>query len=170
MPATIWTRFLVFPLAVSERNNCSIQNYKFARFTFSKPCIVIHIHEKDQQYAHFFSLIYSNWTILYMFQTNKCSSSGGYFCTRSIQYFTIHLAANTITSCWQLDTHRYIIKILYAACTEITSWWWTIICSNHVEDSLIGINWWEKVCILLVFLTYKFCLFFDMGVKLGLPH
>jgi len=29
-------------------------------FTFSELCIVIHIREKDQQDAHFFSLIYSN--------------------------------------------------------------------------------------------------------------
>jgi hypothetical protein len=28
--------------------------------TFSEPCILIHILEKDQQNAHFFSLIYSN--------------------------------------------------------------------------------------------------------------
>jgi len=26
-----------------------------------------------------------------MFQTNNCSSSEGYFCTLSIQYFTMHL-------------------------------------------------------------------------------
>jgi len=31
-------------------------------------------------------------------------------------------------------------KILYAACTEVTSWWWAVICSKHVEDSLIGIK------------------------------
>jgi len=24
------------------------------------------------------------------------------------------------------------VKILYAACTEITCWWWTVICSKHV--------------------------------------
>jgi len=35
--------------------------------------------------------MYSNYTILYMFRTSSCSSSGGYFCTRSIQYFTTHL-------------------------------------------------------------------------------
>jgi len=29
-------------------------------FTFSKPCIVIHIREGDELDAHFFSLIYSN--------------------------------------------------------------------------------------------------------------
>jgi len=29
-------------------------------FIFSEPCIVIHIREKDEQDAHFFSLIYSN--------------------------------------------------------------------------------------------------------------
>ena len=29
-------------------------------FTFSEPCTVIHIHEKDQQDAHFSSLIYSD--------------------------------------------------------------------------------------------------------------
>ena len=31
-------------------------------------------------------------------------------------------------------------KILYADRTEITSWWWTIICCKHVEDSLTGIS------------------------------
>ena len=45
-------------------------------------------------------------------------------------------------------------RILYAACTEINSRRWTIICSEHIEDSLIGIDEWEKVCILLVSLTY----------------
>ena len=29
--------------------------------------------------------------ILYMFRTNNCSSSGGYFCTCSIHYFTMHV-------------------------------------------------------------------------------
>jgi hypothetical protein len=56
----------------------------------TKLCTV-DIQEKDQQYAHFFSLIYSNKTIFYVFRTNNCSSSGGYFCTCSIQYFTMHL-------------------------------------------------------------------------------
>jgi hypothetical protein len=45
-------------------------------------------------------------------------------------------------------------KILYAACTEITSRQRIIICSKHGEDSLTGINSWEKVYILLVFLMY----------------
>jgi len=31
-----------------------------AKFTFSEPCIVIHVYEKDQQDVHFFSLIYSS--------------------------------------------------------------------------------------------------------------
>jgi hypothetical protein len=44
-------------------------------------------------------------------------------------------------------------KILSAAYTEITSRWWKIICSKHVEDSLIGTNEWEKVCNLLVSLS-----------------
>jgi len=48
----------------------------------------MHIREKDQQDAHFSSLIYSNWTILYMFRTNTCSLSGGYFGTRSVHYFS----------------------------------------------------------------------------------
>jgi len=49
-----------------------------------------------------------------MFRTNDCSSSGGYFCTRSLQYFTVH------------------DKILYAACTEITSW------NNHLFETCRG--------------------------------
>jgi hypothetical protein len=28
-------------------------------------------------------------------------------------------------------------KILYAVCTEITSWWWKIVCSKHVEVILV---------------------------------
>jgi len=40
---------------------------------------VIHIRENDKQDAHFFSLIYSSYTNLYMFRTNNCSSSGGVF-------------------------------------------------------------------------------------------
>jgi hypothetical protein len=39
-----------------------------------------------------------------MFRTNNFSSLGDYFCTRSIQYFNMHLHG----------------KVLYAACTEIT--------------------------------------------------
>jgi len=39
--------------------------------------------------VHLVGFYYKN--ILYMFRTNNCSSSGGYFCTRSIQYFTMHL-------------------------------------------------------------------------------
>ena len=105
-------------------------------FTFSEPCIVMHIRETDQQDAHLFSLIYSNWTILYMFRTNYCSSSGGYFCTRRIQYFSLHLwgcmAANKM---WLELMHG---KILNATCTEITLWWWTIVCSKHIEDSWTG--------------------------------
>jgi len=50
-----------------------------------------HVGDKDQQGAHFFSLIYSNWTILYMFRTNNYSSSAGYFRARSIHYFTMQL-------------------------------------------------------------------------------
>jgi len=44
----------------------------------------VFISEKDQQVAYFFSLIYYNETIHYMFSTNNCSSSGGYFCRRSL--------------------------------------------------------------------------------------
>jgi hypothetical protein len=33
---------------------------KLVNFTLSEPCIVIHIRDKDQRDAHFFSLIYSN--------------------------------------------------------------------------------------------------------------
>jgi len=29
-------------------------------FTFSEPCVVIHVREKDQQEAQFFSLIFPN--------------------------------------------------------------------------------------------------------------
>jgi len=53
--------------------------------------IYIYTREKDQQDAQFFSLIYSNYTILYMFWTSNCSATGCYFCTRSILYFTMHL-------------------------------------------------------------------------------
>ena len=49
------------------------------------------IRGNSQRDAHLFSLIYSNKTILYMFRTNNCSSSGGQFCTRSVQYFSMHL-------------------------------------------------------------------------------
>jgi hypothetical protein len=44
------------------------------------------------------------------------------------------------STCYQLDTPHMHGEILYAACTEITCLWWTIICSKHVENSLTGIN------------------------------
>ena len=52
---------------------------------------MLYIRENDQQDAHYFSLIYPNQTIPYMFRTNNCSSSEGYFSTHGIQYFTMHL-------------------------------------------------------------------------------
>ena len=47
----------------------------------------IYMRENDQRDALFVPLIYSNWTILYMIRTNDCSSSGGYFSRRNVQYF-----------------------------------------------------------------------------------
>ena len=45
---------------------------EFSRvFTISEPCIVQHICERDQQDSHFISCICFNYTILYMFRTNK---------------------------------------------------------------------------------------------------
>jgi len=38
-----------------------------------------------------------------MFLTNNCSSSGGYFCTRSIKYFTMHL--------WDVQLLPHIVLI-----------------------------------------------------------
>jgi len=52
---------------------------------------------------------------------------------------------------------RYYIRswiMLYAACTAVTSWWWTCI-FQICKDSIIDTNKGNKVCILLVFLTYK---------------
>jgi hypothetical protein len=42
-------------------------------------------------------------------------------------------------------------KILYAACTEKTSWLWTVICSKHVEDILrcvipVALSYNKKLC------------------------
>ena len=59
---------------------------KIHNFTFSEPCIVIHICEKDQQDAHFFLIINYNYIILDMFQTNNCSSSGGLYKQLTVFY------------------------------------------------------------------------------------
>jgi len=50
--------------------------------------------------------------------------------------------------------------VKYCSLLVQTSWWWTIICSEHVEDNLIEINDYEKVCKnkwlrKSVFLTYE---------------
>jgi len=39
-------------------------------FTFSDPCIAIHVRAQDQQDAHFFLIICFNYIILDMFRTN----------------------------------------------------------------------------------------------------
>jgi len=39
----------------------------------SKIVIQFLLRENEQRDAHFLSLIYSNYTILYMFRTNTCS-------------------------------------------------------------------------------------------------
>ena len=38
----------------------------------------------------------------------------------------------------------------------VQTWWWTIICSYHVEDNLIWNKLLRRVCISLVPLAYKF--------------
>ena len=40
-------------------------------------------------------------------------------------------------------------KMLYAACTEVTSWWWTFY-SKHVEDIIIETRKGNKVCVFVV--------------------
>jgi len=81
--------------ATSSQQSINQSNYNC---TFSERCITIHIREKDQQDAHLFSLIYSNKTILYMFRTNNCSPSGGYFCTQCDSHTV--LAARNPTDTW----------------------------------------------------------------------
>jgi hypothetical protein len=50
---TVQTFYPIMPQKVLGENNTE-------HFTFSEPCIVIHIRESNQQVAHFFLLIYSN--------------------------------------------------------------------------------------------------------------
>jgi hypothetical protein len=60
-------------------------------------------------------------------------------CRASVEF----LPANTM---WLDFIH---IRVLYAACTEITSWGWTIICSKHVEDIVEITNTMHKFAPLL---------------------
>jgi hypothetical protein len=53
-------------------------------FTFSEPCIVQYIYEKDQQDADFISFICFNYTILYIIRTNK-------FITRKLFLYKQHI-------------------------------------------------------------------------------
>jgi len=54
---------------------------------------MLYIREIDQRDTHFFFIILFQLNYPYMFWTNNYLSSGGYFCTRSIRYFTTHLWA-----------------------------------------------------------------------------
>jgi len=81
---SIWPANSRFKTNVNVRKEmvtifCNIQTI----FTFSE-LWYIRVCANDQQDAHFFSLIYFDLIIYYMFWTNNCSSSGGYVCTCSI--------------------------------------------------------------------------------------
>ena len=70
-------------------------------FTFSEPCIVLYKCENDQIDAHFFSLIYFNYTFLYMFRTNKLI----------IWRLRLYMHENTICCMYRrkhTHTHTYI--------------------------------------------------------------
>ena len=86
-----------------------------------------------------------------MFPTNNCSSSGGVL---HKQLTVFHHASYEEFICWN-DTCN-IIPIVSATIVLITcmakyrkllvqnsSWWRNVICSRHVEDNLIEINYIE---------------------------
>ena len=52
----------------------------------------------------------------------------------------------------QLDAQ--FLSLIYFNST-ILYMFWTNNCSKDIEDSLTGINYWEKVCISLVILKYR---------------
>jgi len=64
--------------------------YILTNFTFSEPCILQYICEKDQQDAHFIFLICFIYTILYMFQSKK-------LIIRRLLLFTQHITVPIIT-------------------------------------------------------------------------
>jgi hypothetical protein len=65
-------------------NECGMEKLPLYMVWVRTSLVFLGVCENGQQEAHFFSLIYFNWTILYMFGRNNCSSPGGYFCTWSI--------------------------------------------------------------------------------------
>jgi hypothetical protein len=50
--------------------------------------VEFHFMNKFERLVHLVGFIIKN---IYMFQTNNCSSSGGNFCTRIMQYFIMYL-------------------------------------------------------------------------------
>ena len=70
----------------------------FVHLTFSEPCIVIHICKKNQQNAHFSSLmIQFNYIVFDMFRTSKCPSSG-----------KLYKQLYNILSCWNFNKAVWI--------------------------------------------------------------
>jgi len=105
-------------------------------FTFSELYIVLYICEKDQLDAHFFLLIYFNYTILYMFQTNNSSN---------------HMLA--------MRHHKHAWKY----CMLRVQKWWTCFFKTH-SGQYNWNKLRKKVRILLAFLTY-WCKIFLLGVR-----
>ena len=89
---------------------------------------MIHLCKKDQQDAHIFLISYFK-----LDYPEHMSKKWLFIIRKSLP------AAYSISSCFfimSLVTGKVCIHTLPA-----TSWWWTIICSKHVEDNLI----WNKL-------------------------
>ena len=99
----------------------------------------VYIHEKVQQDAHF-----SYW-IFALRLSAKCFEQVIVYhqeevCTSSIQYFTLHLKMSLVT-----DN------------SQTSSWWWTIICSKHVEDKSNETPTWCSTVQVLFLQSHSTC-------------
>ena len=102
-------------------------------FTFSDPCIVIRIRDKDQQDAPFLinSIPIKLPSICFeqiIDHHQEVISEHAAYCILPCIY--------VVSSC---SNEVFGIPILYAVCTQITSWWWANICSKQVEDIYLTI-------------------------------
>ena len=80
------------------------------------------------------------------FETNNCSSSGGYFCTRSIQHFIMHgkMLYCTVLYCTVLYCTVLYCTVLYSAVLYCTVLDWT------------GLDWTVLYCTVL-YSTVLYC-------------
>jgi hypothetical protein len=89
------------------------------------------ICEQDEQDEHIISFICFNYTVLYMFRTNK-------FIIRRLLLYTQHIATRHHIHAW---------KILYPGCTAVTSWWWTCLFETcRGQFLLLHRAFWNPYC------------------------